>query len=124
MTKIRTAKQKGSQFEYSCMDSLKQISPDILLMKQLGFVSGYDLVSHTEKRVWECKRHKAFSWNELMGYFLKLEKNASEGYSSYLLFKANHQPCLVMFRSLHYNNQVFVTNFEDYYEIKFIEHKK
>lgn len=122
MTSVRSAKSKGSSFEYSCRDSLRQIMPDILLTKQLGFVSGYDLVSHDQKKVFECKRHRAFSWNELKKTFLKLEKNAPPSYSSFLLFQANHQPCLVMFVSQQYAGMLCVASFDVYYNAPFIKH--
>ena len=118
----RSGKQKGSQFEYSCRDSLLPVIPDILLTKQLGFVSGYDLESHSRKEIWECKRHKGFNWNELIKWFKNLEKKAPPEYKGFLFFKANHQPCLMIFRQC-FNNQLCITEFEGFYNTPFIEHK-
>lgn len=123
MTTVRSAKNKGSQAEYSCRDSLLPIMPDILLTKQLGFVSQYDLVSHVHKTVFEVKRHKCFTWNELVGWFKKLEKNAPIDYSSVLLFQANHQPCLIMLRSMENRGELHVMEFEKYYKTPFVKHK-
>lgn len=117
---IRGSKQKGSGFEYSCRDSLIPAYPDILITKQLGFVSGYDLISKKELIVWECKRHKGFSWNELVKWYEKLEKNSPKEYSCILLFKANHQPCLIMYRRIIHT--LHVETFEDYYGYSFIKH--
>ena len=47
----------------------------------------------------ECKNHKAFSWNQLVKYYIKTEKFAKKtDYSAVpiLVFKANQQPVLVM----------------------------
>lgn len=96
--KIKNRKSKGSQFEYSVLDSLKAGYPDIVLTKQLGFVRQYDLISEFGRIIVECKRHRGFSWNELKKYFIKLEERTSHEYRCYLIFQANHQPPLVMFR--------------------------
>jgi len=119
MTTVRSAKSKGSQFEMSCRDSLQAIYPDILLTKQEGFVQQYDLVSHVNKMVFECKRHKGFTWNDLTKTFEKLRSKAPPGYKCYLLFQANGQPCLVMDIHVDY----FVQEFSSYFNTPFIKHK-
>ena len=146
MTTVRTAKQKGSQMEYSCYDSLKSIIPDIRLTKQLGFVGQYDLISDKEHIIIECKRHKGFSWNELYKYFIKVSEKAVDlslsskdnsglRYIPYVVFQANRQPCLVMKRTMFIDkmiqgekvldkNTIVVVPFEDYFGTPFVEHGK
>jgi hypothetical protein len=113
-------KSKGAQAEYACRDSLLPLIPDILLTKALGFVGQYDLVSHEKKYVFEVKKHRGFTWNELVGYYKKLQSKAPEGYTSFLVFQSNHQPCLVMTHSV--PNQLMVLPFEDLFETKWIKH--
>lgn len=118
MKTIRAAKQKGSAFEYSVYDSLKPQYPNLRLTKQLGFVQQFDLIDETEGFVIECKRLKGFSWNELILYFAKLFEK-SQGRRSYLIFKANRQPALVM-----YLNDELVTcvqTFENYFNAPFVD---
>lgn len=103
--------------EYSVRDSLSQVYHDVLLTKQEGFVSQQDVIIHSVRVVIECKRHKGFSWNELKGYFDKLQSKAPEGYKSLLIFKANHQPCLVM------SNGYIVQEFKTYFGVEFIKHE-
>jgi len=118
---IRGSKSKGAQMEYSVADSLRPIFPDILVTKQLGFVSQYDLVSKDSMIVIECKKHKGFSWNELMKYFIKLEEVAPEKYKAFVIFKSNHQPCLVMYRHK-ISREIVVSLFYDVFELDFIKH--
>lgn len=121
MTTIRSAKNKGAQMEYSVRDSLLPIFPDILLTKQLGFVSQYDLVSHKERLVFECKKHRHFDWNELVKYFDKLNSKTPTGYFPILVFQANRQPCLIMF--YHHDDECMsVIEFESYFHTQFIKH--
>jgi len=121
MTTIRTSKSKGAQFEYSVFDSLKPSMPNILLTKQLGFVSQYDLVDHTREIVIECKRHKAVSWNELLAWFLKLERVCPAMYKPYLMVKANRQPVLVMQRLIQNSHMVVLVEFEDTFNTPFLD---
>ena len=118
---IRNSKSRGSQLEYSIRDSLKPFITDILLTKEEGYVQMYDLVSHKERLIIEAKRHRAFSWNELIGYLSKLEQVAPEGYKCVVVFQANRQPALCMARNKF--SQIAVTTFLDYFEIEFVKHK-
>ena len=134
MTTIRSAKNKGAAFEYSVRDSLAQKYPDVILTKQEGFVKQYDIWIPSAKIAIECKRHKGFSWNEIEKYFLKLEnrvkankdENDSGIYTPYLIFQANHQPCLVMWKCYNCNDlkeHLCVSNFEKIFKIPFLKHK-
>ena len=121
MISRRAAKSKGNQMEYSVRDSLVQIYPDIILSKQEGFVRQYDLISHKEKIVIECKKHKGFNWNELVKTFWKLEDKAPDGYVSYLIFQSNRQPDLVMARAL-ISSRKTIQCFWDVFKTPFIKH--
>ena len=128
--RISNRKSKGSQYEMSVRDSLAQKYPDVLLTKQEGYVSQYDIWIPSAKIAIECKRWKGFSWNQLEKYFLKLEKrikaNRDENdngiYTPYLIFKGNHQPCLVMYVSRKLESLI-IRQFKDVFEIPFIRHK-
>lgn len=122
MVKLRTARVKGSQFEMSVRDSLAQKYKDVLLTKQEGFVAQHDIIIHSAKKKIECKFHKGFSWNELKKYFNKLKLKEPLDYEPLLIVKANHQPCLVMFKSF-FNDDHIVTEFETFFRIPFIKHK-
>ena len=117
---IRGSKSKGASFEYDCQTSLKPSFPDIYRTSERGFQLQYDLQSDLNKTVFECKRHKKVSWNEAKKYFLKLKTKAPEYYTSYLLFKPNRQPCLVMYGSSH---GIIVSEFENLFRTPFIKHK-
>ena len=120
MVKLRTAKIKGSQFEYSVRDSLISLYPDILLTKQEGFVQQYDILSRDGNLAIECKKHRAFSWNELIKYWEKLrDKVKSYKYKAVLVFQANRQPCLVMFSNM---GLLRVMTFEDHFGVPFMRH--
>src|SRR3990167_8186723 len=135
--KISARKSKGATFEYSVRDSLAQKYPDVLLTKQEGFQKQFDIWIPSAKIAVECKKHKGFSWNELEKYFLKLEKriqankdeNDTGVYIPYLIFQGNHQPCLVMYNLLDYNEnggivgKLIIRKFQDVFEIPFIKHK-
>ena len=121
----------------SVRDSLAQKYPNVLLTKQEGYISQFDISIPSSKIAIECKRQKGFSWNELEKYFLKLEArikaNKDEKYTSYLIFQGNHQPCLVMYASegvdidIDGNSKEFrklkIQKFEDKFEIPFLKHK-
>ena len=96
MVTRRTAKAKGSSFEYDCQESLQDIYPDIYRTAERGFQRQYDLRSDEHKVVFECKRLKGMSWNQAKKFFLKLQEKKPDGYTGGLLFQSNRQPCLVM----------------------------
>ena len=116
---IRHSKSSGSSFEYDVQESLKAIYPDIYLTKQRGFQLQYDLQTDTGKAVFECKRLKGISWNELVKVYNKLCKVSPENYEAYLLFKSNHQPCLV-FEFTHM--ELRITTFEKRFNTPFVKH--
>jgi len=122
MVSVRAAKAKGSSHEYDCQESLQPIYPLIYRTSERGFQLQYDLRSDCEglKAVFECKRLKSLSWNQAKKFFEKLEKVAPEGYSSFLLFKSNRQPCLVMYQDIH---GICVRTFEDVFKVPFLKHK-
>lgn len=122
MVSVRAAKSKGSQFEMSCRDSLAQLYDDILLTKQEGFYLQLDLLSKKYKFAIECKRLRGISWNQLESFYEKLEKKKPESYISYVLFKSNHQPCLVFFKDNW--GTYHIKKFEDVFATQFVEHCK
>ncbi len=80
--------------------------------------SKYDLLAQKDNTLilLECKRHKAFRWNELIKYYDKLKSteklNDTIVKSHSLVFKANNQPVLVMIKT---NHGLIVTTFESAY---------
>lgn len=112
---IRHSKSSGLSFEYDCQESLKAKYPDVYLTKQRGFQLMYDIQTDIGKTVWECKRLKGISWNQLVDLYAKLRDVRPEDYSSYILFKSNHQPCLVFDGNT-------IKRFEDCFSTPFIKH--
>jgi len=119
MTSVRAAKSKGSQFEYDSQHSLTAIYPDIYRTAERGFQLQYDLHSEKSKVVFECKRLKGISWNQLVKFYNKLENKAPEDYRKYLLFKSNFQPCLVFFKI---NEYYTIVEFENLFRVPFEKH--
>jgi len=118
MVTRRTAKNKGSSFEYDCQYSLSTLYPDIWRTSERGFQLQYDL--ECNEAVFECKRLKSLSWNQATKFFNKLV-NKTEHLSKYryLLFKSNQQPCLVMY----VDDDLFtVRTFEDVFGVPFEKH--
>jgi len=130
MTKLRTAKNKGSQFELDCEYNFKKKFEDIKRLGGQGQFMELDLISEKHCVAIECKRHRSFSWNELVGYYNKLKKRCPAHYSCLLVFQANRQPVLIM---REFMEMLIVTGFEDYMfcfddnnkpiEFKFEKHK-
>lgn len=116
---IRGSKSKGSQFEMSVRDSLIVKYPNMLLTKQEGYVTQYDLIDRTERICIECKKHKGFSWNEIEKYYYKLYEKAPVSYNCYVIFQANRQPCLVMGPS---EIGLVVRKFIEVFDVPFIKH--
>ena len=107
MVTRRTAKNKGSQFEMDCKHSLIPLFPDILRLGNEGFQAEHDLRSEKSNTVFECKRLKGISWNELVKIYKKLESVTPEADNRYILFKPNKQPCLVFYWYLdHYQIEI------------------
>lgn len=118
MTTVRSAKSKGSSYEYDCQYSLSKIYPDIYRTSERGFQLQYDL--ECERAVFECKRLKSMSWNQTVKFFEKLETKSKK--RAFLLFQSNHQPCLVMYRTLVNPETLVVMTFEDYFNTPFEKH--
>ena len=72
MVKVRTAKVKGSMFEYDIQHSLKALYPDIYRTSERGYQLQYDLHTDQGMAVIECKRLKGISWNQLDKFYQKL----------------------------------------------------
>lgn len=120
MTSVRSAKAKGSAFEYDCQHSLGKIYPEIYRTSERGFQLQYDL--ECRYLVFECKRLKSLSWNEAKKFFEKLKKVAPEDKQPYLLFKSNRQPCLVMYEDYDCGSFIQVREFEDVFDAPFEKH--
>lgn len=121
MTTVRSAKSKGSQFEYDCQYSLSKLYPEIYRTSERGFQLQYDLECDT--RVFECKRLKSMSWNQAVKFYLKLEGKTPKGKYPVLLFKSNQQPCLAMYRAnMQVSNIIIVGTFEDVFMTTFEKH--
>ncbi len=116
MVTVRSAKSKGSAFEYDTQHNLKPLFPDILLTKELGFVRQFDLVSEKSSVAIECKFHKKLSWNACKKFFVKLEDKAKEYKRHFLIYKTNFQPVLVMYRDY---KTIRVTEFKDIFKREF-----
>ena len=116
MTKRKTARVKGSQFEIDSEHSLRPIYPDIRRTGGEGMYMQYDLQTDNGKIVFECKRLKGISWNELTKLLDKLNSVKPEGYGGLILFKSNFQPCLVF-------NGRYINTFMNYFNTSFHKHK-
>jgi len=122
MVTVRTAKAKGSSFEYDCQYSLGKIYPDIFRTSERGFTLQYDLQTDNGHAVFECKRLKALSWNQAVKFFKKLQEKSPNGYRPYLLFQSNRQPCLVMYSDpLTY--EIYITQYETLFKRRFEKHE-
>lgn len=118
MVTRRAAKSKGSTFERECFENLKLIYEDIDWLRNLGQPLQYDLESKQHSVAIECKRHKAFSWNELVKYMQKLQAATPNHQTHLLLCKANRQPVLVMCLSI-LDNSIRVMTYKDYFGVEF-----
>ena len=117
-TQIRNSKSKGSQFEMDCSYSLLPIFEDVIRHGKEGYQRQFDL--ETNKAVFECKRWKGFSWNDLIKTYKRLIQVRPEGKFAFLLFKSNLNPCLVMYTDL--DNDYCVAEFESYFGVPFRKH--
>lgn len=98
MVTRRTAKSKGSSMEYTTQYSFQKSGvTDMYRTAERGFQRQYDLQSDYFKIVVECKRLAGFSWNQLLGFYLKLKDNAPRNYTPYLVFRGNRQPACVFY---------------------------
>lgn len=130
MVTVRTAKSKGSQFEYDCVASLAQTGNYVYRTAELGFQRQYDIEikdttpEHNTLAIIECKRLKGISWNELDKLYrklhLKLKNPMDHEGKCYLLFQSNHQPCLVY---AYIKGEPCIKLFENVFLVPFIKHK-
>lgn len=116
MVTVRTAKSKGSQMEYDCQASLEVLYPDIYRTSERGFQLQYDLRTDKDKFVFECKRLRGISWNQLVKFYEKLKLVKPEGYGCCVLFKSNRQPCLVF-------DGACIRTFQKVFGVEFIKHE-
>ena len=119
MVTVRSAKAKGSAFEYDCQHSLTGRFKDIYRTSERGFQLQYDLQCDDEKFVVECKRRKNVTWNQAVKFFEKLEEVAPGDYEKFLMFQNNRQPCLVMYRTY---KDVAVAEFKSIFGVPFEKH--
>lgn len=117
MVSVRSAKAKGSSFEYDCQYSLQSVFSELWRTSERGFQLQYDL--ECDVAVFECKRLKAISWNQAKKYLDKCIEKAPEGKISYLLFQSNRQPCLVMQK---WDTGYTVKEFKDVFNAPFEKH--
>ena len=129
MVTRRSAKVKGSQFEYDCHASLKQRRSfdGISLTKERGFQRQFDIkipiYNYPDRYLAvECKRHAKFSWNQLLKLYKKLVSKTPDADNHYLLFKPNLQPCLVFYFN-EPDNRYEITPFPDFFGVPFIKHE-
>ena len=120
MVTRRTAKSKGNQFEYDVQASLLPKLEDLYRTSERGFQLQYDLCSYKYSVAIECKRIAGFTWNQLVKYYKKLKEKSGKQ-QNYLVFKANQQPCLVMWEDVDY--ALTVSEFENFFDLPFIKHK-
>ena len=124
MVTRRTAKSKGSQFEYDCHASLKQKFKVVYLTKERGFQRQFDIKiqdprDNGDYYAVECKRLKGISWNQLVKFYKKLQEKVPDALNYYILFKSNQQPCLVFHDVYGYK----INTFEGTFEVPFIKHE-
>lgn len=120
MVKIRTAKSKGSQFEYDCQHSLKQLYSDIYRTSERGFQMQFDLCSDLFEICIECKRLKGISWNQLVKLYEKLIDVTPTARKRYVLFQSNRQPCLVFYRDKY--DVYTIQKFSNFFGVPFEKH--
>jgi len=119
MTSVRAAKAKGSAFEYTCQHSLSKLYPKIYRTAERGFQRQFDLCCDEKEVVFECKRLKGISWNQLVKFYEKLTDVTPTAKRRYLLFQSNRQPCLVFY--IVYDGYVIKT-FKDVFMTEFEKH--
>ena len=120
MTTVRSAKAKGSAFEYDVQASLSVLYRDMYRTKERGFQSRVDLVSETFLVAIECKRWKGISWNQLKILYDDLDSRFKE-YDCFVCFQCNRQPPLVMFRDR--DGRYFICDFQGLFKVPFIKHE-
>ncbi len=107
--------KKGNPFEKLVAYNLQQVGFDVERIDDN--TAGVDLVASSGKYKYyvECKHHKAFSWNKLIGIFKKTDELAqADGVHALVVFRANRQPVCIMYYDIDYD-RVQVCTFEDYF---------
>jgi len=123
MVSRRAAKSKGSQFEMDCAYSLKKVYSDIIRLGSEGFQMQFDLQSDAEEAVFECKRLKGLSWNQLVKLYDKLIDVTPTAQKRYILFQSNRQPCLVFYETSDDDCWEFkIKEFESVFGVPFEKH--
>ena len=119
--------RKGNPFEYDTAYNLSRLSN--FDVTNLGDnTKGVDIIATdgTYKYYIECKFHQKFSWNELVKIFSKTEemarKSKEENVQSLLIFKANRQPVLIMYRTV--LGYLAVREFSTYFGLEFLKRPK
>lgn len=124
MVTVRSAKSKGSQFEYSCQYSLQQwTNKPVTRTSERGFQMQFDLkIGDEDGDYWavECKRLKGISWNQLVKFYEKLDKVTPETKYKFILFQSNRQPCLIFYKN--FGGSYNIQTFEDYFLTPFQKH--
>ena len=117
--------KKGNPFEYDTAYSLQKGGYSAERIDDNS--KGIDIIA-TSPRLFkyyiECKRHKAFGWNQLVAMFKKTEEIAKKNDPSacpLLVFKANLQPTLVMYRAL---DSYSVVPFDYYFPFEWNKREK
>ena len=121
MVTRRTAKSKGSSFEYDCQHSLTAVYPQIYRTAERGFQRQFDLCDDESENVFECKRLAGLSWNQALKFYEKLESKTPTAKSRFLLFKSNRQPCLVFYFDK-FHNDYTIRTFENVFGVPFEKH--
>ena len=119
--KVRTAKNKGRVFERDCEASLKQCFPNAYMTHEKGYILEYDICDDFSQQVFECKRLKSISWNQLVKFYEKLKAVAPKDYRCYVLFQSNQQPCLAFCVDNVYS-RYHITEFYSEFGENFIKH--
>lgn len=124
MVSVRTAKSKGSSFEYDVQYNLQRwTNKPVTRTSERGFQRQYDIAIgediNNPDYVIECKRLKGISWNALIKFYKKLESVTPKNATKYIFFQSNHQPCLVF---SHDFNGYNVREFENKFSIRFEKH--
>ena len=98
--------KKGNPFEYNTQYSLLEGNYPCVRMDDNS--EGIDLYIDYEngKQFIECKRHKGFTWNELVKTYEKTKKTVDGPETVYLIFKGNRQPTLVFYRHFYRHDEV------------------
>ena len=104
--------KKGNPFEKNTQYSMLEAGYDVTRMDDNS--KGIDLyyTIGNNKFYVECKRHKGFTWNELVKIYNHTKEGITDG-EVIVIFKANRQPTLVFYR--HKQGHFVVVEFKTFY---------